>query len=375
VIKTVLKLQMKRRVRKPRPSNAASISRGGRVSVRTGAPVAMGRRLRIKDPSISAKKSGAHIVVSHRELAGPVFGSIAFSNILSLYLQPGYTSQTPFTWLPGIATLYESYQILKMEFQYEPMCPSSCSGAVIMAIDYDVSDPNPSSVDQIATYHNASRSNVWQPSVMRYDSSADVIHGRRYYVRGAAQPMNTDLKEYDSGAFYCAVYGSDAASNGNQIGEVWVNYTVAFYTPQINTAMPVDPGSAVVISADTGVSTSNMFGPTPIIRGDTGLASVVGPASLLLRRAGEYFMGQYFSGAGSLATTVPTYTLSPATGGTITTITAPRYNILRTDELAQYKIKTTEDNVQLNWTNLTDVFPAGLAQTYLDLIPAPSAYV
>lgn len=188
-------------------------------------PVAKGKVRRMNNPKTTYAANG-DIIVSHREYIVDIAGSVAFASN-SFGVNPGLAGVFP--WLCGVAQRYESYRFDKLRFCFETESPTSATGSVLLAIDYDASDDAPLSKTQVMAYRSCVRSPPWSDCCN--DSLAEDIQKRKsYYVRAGALAANQDIKLYDTGNFFLCTVGQ---ANTNIVGEVYVEYVIRLMTPQL----------------------------------------------------------------------------------------------------------------------------------------------
>lgn len=221
--------------------------RGGVVT--TTVPAAIGKRMMTVKPKVRNSNKCTHVI--HREYLQDINGSINFNN-LQFPINPGLSSTFP--WLSQMASLYESYIFKRLHFIYEPACPSITAGSVMLAIDFDAADQAAVSKIQFMAYHNAVRNTAWENVTYRSDLSDLIKFGIQRYVR-SGPVANTDIKTYDIGNFQLATSNFVAATF---VGELYVEYEVEFYTPQLSSLSPVNVSSASLFTTTLG--TTNIFG-------------------------------------------------------------------------------------------------------------------
>jgi len=194
-------------------------------SSKVSAPSAQGRVQRTNRPKTTGMPNG-DIVIEHREYVADVLGSIAFSNT-QYPLNPGLASSFP--WLSTIARSYESYVFEKLSARFETQAPSTTAGTLMLAVDYDASDPAPVSKAQAMAYRSSVRSPAWAAS--EHHSEAEDLRKRQsFFVRSGALSANQDVKLYDTGNLNV---GSQGETGAGAIGELYFDYRVRLMTPQI----------------------------------------------------------------------------------------------------------------------------------------------
>lgn len=207
------------------------------------------------------------IRIAHREyicdvLAGashPTFNSRQF------VVNANYTSTFPY--LSGIATQFEKYRFRGLVFEYvsttTPYASAGASvGTVVMACQFNTASPDFQTKTQMENVENAISIRMDQNALYGVECKDQVQNW--YYTRhiGAAANAATNVSNiYDLCDFSIATVGGNAASAGNQVGELWVTYDVELtgprlpdsrygylhsYTPEPSTASPLGGSSRAV---------------------------------------------------------------------------------------------------------------------------------
>jgi hypothetical protein len=265
------------------------------------APVAAGFVRKMREPRFARSARNGDVTVDHEEFIAEVAGSVAFSNT-TYSVNPGLLSSFP--WLAQMAPLYESYRFERLEYQFQSEAPTSASGSLMMALDYDASDPAPGSKVQLAAYRGYVRSPPWQ-ACTNSSIKEDLNKQKSYFVRSGTLAANQDIKLYDVGFLNVATQGQ---ANTAIIGELYVRYRVRFMTPQIQ-----DDGLGLARSAKivgtTAASAPTMTGNAPLTLSGTSAAMV-----LTANTAYQCFVNMFVVGT----------TLGPAiTTGSTATIQTP----------------------------------------------------
>jgi hypothetical protein len=219
------------------------------------APLAMTTKIAATDPICSSFKGGMRI--ERTEFLGPMFGTVAFSAIMH-GVNPG--NPQSFRWLSTIAQAFETYELDELEFIYKPTCPATTPGMVCFAVDYDASDPLPSSVEEILQNETQLCVPSWQPGIMKCNLRALNSLGPRRYLRSGN--VTGDIKTFDVGNYVNATEGQADAS---VIGFVYMRYKVKLFTPQGLVAPGINYCSKIV--AGGTISNNNPMGTIPIHSG------------------------------------------------------------------------------------------------------------
>ena len=202
-----------------------SVSQGIRdSSVMVSAPTSKSFVQRSGMPRLMYRPNG-DCVINHREFIANLNGSVAFAST-QIQINPGLNGSMP--WLSRIANNFESYIFKKLRFPFETSASTGSTGSVILAVDYDPSDPAPTSKTQALSYRAAIRSAAWSPMV-HMSSVEDISKRKTYFVRAGNIPPNEDICLYDTGNLFAITEGQADAS---RVGEIWVEYEILLMTPK-----------------------------------------------------------------------------------------------------------------------------------------------
>jgi len=246
------------------PNNSA-LSQNYSVSQSVSAPQASAQVRRSARPNVSRATNG-DVRVTHREYIQDISGSVAFADS-QLSCNPGLA--TTFPWLSKLAAQYESYSFENLSFEFETTSPTTATGTVLLAVDYDASDAAPANKTQIMSYRNCVRSPPWS-SCCNSSLREDLHKLKSNFVRSGALAANQDVKLYDVGTFNVATQGQ---ANTNAVGELYVSYDVLLMTPQL------DPAANIVSSLFSGTTNAAPFsaktGSVPATVASTGTTTSV----------------------------------------------------------------------------------------------------
>lgn len=199
------------------------------------------------------------VTIRHRELIGPVDIDSVYSNQLSLAINPGLLGTFP--WLARVASNFETYKFQMLQFEYEPSCAATSTGNVYMAVDFDVSDPDPITEREISSFAGSVCTQSYGRARMDCPTSRMGGLGIERYIRSTLTlPANQDNKTYDVGKLIVGTVGSLALGRA---GLVWVSYVVQLITPGIPTDLAYEE-SARIVSGGT-ITRANPFGDAPVV--------------------------------------------------------------------------------------------------------------
>jgi len=274
-------------------------------------------------------RRGGFVDVSHRELVGPIVGSVGFATgyyIINPGLPLGQNSLVGscFTWLPPLASRFEKYEFLSLSFEYETDCSTGTSGSFYMAVDFDQYDASPATNAALMSMEGAVRSPSWNRC--QYTCAPHNLCDRGFlYLRGGVAPAVSDFKTYDLGYLSIATSGQP---NTNEIGQLYVTYTVRLSNPQLApvvTAPPPPPPLLVYLGTETttGSAADMTLGSVALAQNNVPFAHVPNGWTCTLP-VGNYRIAMYaFSAFPSafVPTGAPLVTFLVVTAGTAVFLT------------------------------------------------------
>lgn len=227
------------------------------------APVAIGNRVTKPKPTVSALKDGVR--VTNTEYIAEVTGSVNFT-VQNFVVQPG--NGAAFPWLCNMAPLYESYTFERLTYHFKTEKSTSTNGTVLMAVDYDASDAAPINKQQVMTYSNAVRTQPWANTSLSCPVS-DLQKIKQRYVNFGVVPAGTDIKLYNVGNLFVCTQG---CADTTVLGELYVEYTVVFRTPQYDPNVWASAGSNYS-AGSAGITAARLLGTSPDLNiGASGMA-------------------------------------------------------------------------------------------------------
>lgn len=208
------------------------------------------------------------------EYVGEISGSIAF-NVTSYPINPGQPST--FIWLAAQAKQWEKYTFNYLKFYYKhevsEFAVNGTTGKVILGVDFDASDPAPSTKQQIEDTDPRVDDMPCKDLYLNLPSSKIHALYKTLFVRTGGLPGSSDIKTYDAGVLHVATQGNQ---NTSIIGELRVKYSVTFSVPvleNINAPHRNYNSSAYQVSVGT-VLTSGSARTIPVVTIMEGLGAV-----------------------------------------------------------------------------------------------------
>lgn len=192
-----------------------------------GAPVA---GLSVPKPFLTLEAAGtANGSNRFRARGCEVIAQVASTSNFTVFrqsaLNPGNPNLAPR--LQAMALMFEKYRFLKFGIEYHPGCPTVQSGAVGIMVDFDPTDPAPSSLVTLAQNECAAVGTVAFP--LRVSATFN-SNDPWYYVTSMASPNNTNAVqqwEHQGRMFICT---DQAASSSNALfaGYLSISYEIEF---------------------------------------------------------------------------------------------------------------------------------------------------
>lgn len=213
----------------------------------TSAPAATSLVIAPRPPR--TRQSRDSYVITHMEYLADIAGSTTPFSVVPLSINPGLPT---FPWLSPIAAAYELYKFRSLAFIYAGRTSSATGGYCTMAMDYDPTDPNPSSKLEVNNYDDRIAVVPWCEKAVLNCKHSGFNRLKTFMTRGTS--IADELGLYDIGTLFI-VTGNQATAGS--IGELWVEYSIEFTQPQVNRAGPLVARSNASFNylADTNYTT------------------------------------------------------------------------------------------------------------------------
>jgi hypothetical protein len=180
-------------------------------------------------------QEGDAFVVEHDEYVADIYSDAANVFAYEVYdLNPGNAATFP--WLSNIAQRYEEFEAVELTPHYETASPTTASGKVILAIDFDPADPTDAGTKQELLNDDKTRSApLWQSFPQPVDKSK---LRKRLFVNDDTIDAGTSgagaiARQQDIGHLFVA---TTATSLGGSVmlGELWIRSRIRLYTPVLH---------------------------------------------------------------------------------------------------------------------------------------------
>lgn len=202
-------------------------------------------------------QEGDAFVVEHEEYVADVFTDMANVFAYEVYeLNP--SNATTFPWLADIASRYEECEFEYLNPKFETAAPTTASGKVLLAIDFDPADDTAlGTKEELMNDDRTKSAPVWQTFVQTVDRGK---LRKRLFVRqdGGSPEDSADKRLQDVGNLFV---GTTACSLGASamLGELWLSYKVRFYTPVLHTAVALTSVTSLEASYSGTTPTTDLL--------------------------------------------------------------------------------------------------------------------
>lgn len=175
--------------------------------------------------------------IKHKEFLQDISGSVSFT-LQSFEINPGLVSTFPF--LSLVAANFEQYRFNGLIFEFKSTSATALNstntalGVVIMSTNYDTSEINFASKQQMEAYEYSNSAVPSESQIHFIECDPRMNALANMYVRVGAIPANFDERFYDLGNFQIATAGMQATA---VIGELWVSYDITLLKPKLPTPL------------------------------------------------------------------------------------------------------------------------------------------
>lgn len=179
------------------------------------------------------------ITYSNREFVRDIFAPSASSvfEVQEWELNPGLP--TSFPWLSQLAVNFEEYELIQLAYTFKSTVADFASssgqvGQVLMATQYNPDSNSFATKDEMMLYEGGMSCKTTESLIHGIECDPKKVAGStQKYVRVGAIPPTEDLKNYDLGKTSLAVINCPSTYANQQIGELWVSYTILLRKPKI----------------------------------------------------------------------------------------------------------------------------------------------
>lgn len=356
----------------------AMASPGLATDTAVSAPAANGTIVRTSKAIIDNNNDG--ITVRHREFLQDISPSTdGFQMLVAQAINPSNSSLFP--WLSGIVNRYECFKFHTLKFIYEPQCSTTTSGTVMMAVDYDVDDSEPTSKVQMMSFKGAARSPPWFAGT-NMSASSDLNRQKSYYI---TQKIGSESRLSNVGNFFLAYEGTEQLT----MGELYVEYEVRLSIPTLEgeTGLAAtffsagDYGSSGTHPIWTNFgspSTTNSLGNLPVTTMNVSSTNYVTSMGFTIPSPATYLLTGVFAvtSVNVSGDVNPTFTgtseVTFATNFSETTYSESDVNS-ESNFFIAFQTNSTDQLVTLSFTSTTNSLAAATVGFLIHLVQIPNA--
>lgn len=270
-------------------------------------------------------------IIRHNEYIGDIVtsGTANTFDIQEFDLNPAHEGTFP--WLAQIAANYEEYSMEGLVFQFRSTSADALNsvntalGSVIMATNYDASDPAFASKAEMLNYEFSTSCKPSESCLHMIECEPNQSVLSNLYCRPGDVPAGDDQRFYDMGKFQIATAGFQGTNV--TIGELHATYQVRLLKPKLFASLGNDinyslttNGVGVTAAAPLGTAGSQVEAPGTNLTLTRTSVDITFPISRLKE---QYIIELYVAGTVAGAITMPLITLTNADVVNIT-IVAPQ---------------------------------------------------
>lgn len=202
-----------------------------------------------------------------RDVYAPPLGTLFLAD--SWNLNPGLVQSFP--WLSQIALNFEEYEFVQLAFTYKSTVADFASasgqvGQVAIATQYNPNSDTFADKEEMMLYEGGMSCKTTESLIHGIECDPSKLAGAaQKYVRQGSIPLTEDLKNYDLGKTTMAVLNVPSTYASQQIGELWVSYTVKLRKPKLVSANAYNIRCDKFVHAQTSPLTALPSATTPIL--------------------------------------------------------------------------------------------------------------
>lgn len=179
------------------------------------------------------------LCISHKEYIADIFGNESTESFKNrtYSINPGL--ERTFPWLSQIAQNYEEYEMIQCVFEFRStvavdVASNGQVGTIVMVTNYNAGARPFSDKNTMMQYDGCMSSKTTQSMVHGVECDPDKRSGAAgNFIRANPVITGEDIKTYDHGVFQLASVGLPDAYANDNIGELWISYTVKLRKPRL----------------------------------------------------------------------------------------------------------------------------------------------
>lgn len=193
---------------------------------------------------IQGSGDNQEVIITHHEYLRDVYGpaNSQFKND-SIEINPGLAENFP--WLSQLADNYEEYELLQLVYEFRSTVDASATnntsgatGTIIMATNYNPDAPKFAGKEAMMQYHGSASGRLTDNLIHGVECDPQKNAGTSTkYIRVTKPTITTSLKDFDLGKFQFALVNIPSGFENQQVGELWVSYSVKLGKPRLNVSL------------------------------------------------------------------------------------------------------------------------------------------
>lgn len=189
------------------------------------------------------QQDSGQMVVSHTEFCGNIYAPESSSiDHTTFDLNPGLEST--FTWLSGIANNFNYYEFIQLAFTYTSTVTdftttTGQAGSVLFCAQYSPQEEPPVTEAEILNIDGSATIKTTDSCAVGIECDPKLLPGEgvtkmQKSIRSGGIKANRDIINYDWGRFQLSVSNCPPVLFNQQIGRLFVSYTVRLVSPDLN---------------------------------------------------------------------------------------------------------------------------------------------
>lgn len=204
------------------------------------------------------------LVYSNKEYICDIYAPSAGTpfSLQTFALNPGILLTFP--WLSQIAINFEEYEMMQLIFTYKSTVADFASasgqvGQIVMATQYNPSADDFADKEEMMLYEGGMSCKTTESLIHGVECDPSKLQqGATKFTRPGALPATEDIKAYDIGKLSIAILNCPSTYAGQQLGELWVSYTLKLRKPKVASSNAYNvPRAIFTNAANTGIGPDN----------------------------------------------------------------------------------------------------------------------
>jgi hypothetical protein len=164
-----------------------------------------------------------------------------------------------FPWLSQLAINFVDYELVQLCFTYKSTvadfaAASGQVGQIVMCTQYNPTEAAFQDKEEMMLYEGGSSAKTTENLIHGVECDPSKNAGSfQKFIRYGGVASSEDLKNYDLGVLNLAILNCPATYAGQQLGELWVSYTVKLRKPKMGAALAYNVPRDVFVAKQTSM--------------------------------------------------------------------------------------------------------------------------